>query len=128
MCGLLSSAGRHDSSNPTPVTQAMSPLMHLLPMSPLWHTGRMCTYRHMMALIALTTPTQIGAAIRSARTREGLTQSQLAERAGVSRRWLITLESGRSERAELGKVLDTLDALGLDLTVTTTRRAAGPAV
>ncbi|UNX54573.1 helix-turn-helix domain-containing protein [Georgenia sp. TF02-10] len=75
-----------------------------------------------MADIAFTTPAQIGAAIRGARTREGLTQNQLAERAGVSRRWLITLERGQGQRAELGKVLDTLDALGLDLTVTPQRR------
>jgi len=71
-----------------------------------------------MAGTALTTPAQLGAAIRSARTREGLTQTELAHRAGVSRRWLITLEHGQAQRAELGKILDTLDALGLDLTVT----------
>lgn len=47
-----------------------------------------------------------------------MTQAELAERAGVSRRWLIALERGRGQRAELGKILDTLDALGLDLTVT----------
>ncbi|MEU2199547.1 helix-turn-helix domain-containing protein [Isoptericola sp. NPDC019482] len=76
-----------------------------------------------MAGIALTTPAQIGAAIRSARIREGLTQTGLAERAGVSRRWLIALEQGQAQRAELGKILDTLDALGLDLTVT---RATAP--
>ncbi len=74
-----------------------------------------------MAGIALSTPARSGATILSARRREGLTQAQLAERAGgVSRRWLISLEQGgKSERAELGgKILDTLDALGLDLSVT----------
>ena len=75
-----------------------------------------------MPHVALTTPAQIGATVRSARRRKGLTQAQLAERAGVSRRWLISLEQGQSERAELGKVLDTLDALGLDLRVTPARR------
>jgi HTH-type transcriptional regulator/antitoxin HipB len=75
-----------------------------------------------MAAIAITTPARIGAAIRGARTRAGLTQNQLAERAGVSRRWLITLEQGQGERAELRKVLDTLDALDLDLTLAPHRR------
>ncbi|GEA85078.1 hypothetical protein GCM10009774_03350 [Cellulomonas gelida] len=86
------------------------------------HIGSVCTYDHFMAGIPLTTPAQIGATILSARRREGLTQAQLAERAGVSRRWLISLEQGQSERAELGKILDTLDALGLDLSVTPARR------
>lgn len=74
-----------------------------------------------MAAISLTTPARVGAAIRGARTREGLTQTQLAGRAGVSRRWLIALERGQGERAELGKILDTLDALGLDLSLATSR-------
>lgn len=70
-----------------------------------------------MVTARLSTPAQIGAAVRSARARQGLTQVELAERAGVSRRWLITLEQGHASRAELGKILDTLDALGLALTV-----------
>ena len=55
-----------------------------------------------MSGISLTTPAQIGAAIRGARSRQGLTQKDLADQAGVSRRWLIMLESGNGERAELG--------------------------
>lgn len=74
-----------------------------------------------METARLNTPVQVGSAIRSARNREGLTQVELAQRAGVSRRWLIALEQGHARRAELGKVLDTLDALDLSLTV-------GPAV
>ena len=101
----------------------MSLIVHICAVSPFLHLSPMCTCHHTMAGIALTTPAQIGAAIRSARRRAGLTQQQLAERAGVSRRWLIALESGHAERAELGKVLDTLDTLGLDLTVSTTPRA-----
>ena len=112
-----------DTQRPTSAARAMLSIVHICLVSPLLHFDPMCTYHHTMAGIALTTPAQIGAAIRSARRRAGLTQQQLAERAGVSRRWLIALESGHSERAELGKVLDTLDTLGLDLTVTTTPRA-----
>ena len=82
----------------------------------------MRTYGYTMADIALTTPPQIGAAIRSARKRAGITQAELADRAGVSRRWLITLERGQAERAELGKILDTLDTLDLTITITPRRK------
>lgn len=114
---------RADVRHPLPAARVMLLIVHVCTMSPFLHLSPMCTYHHTMAGIPLTTPAQIGAAIRSARRRASLTQQQLAERAGVSRRWLIALESGHAERAELGKVLDTLDTLGLDLTVTTTPRA-----
>lgn len=81
----------------------------------------MCTYDDAMADVALTTPPQIGSAIRSARKRAGITQAELAKRAGVSRRWLIMLEGGQAERAELGKILDTLDTLDLTITLTPRR-------
>ncbi|KWR70081.1 hypothetical protein RN04_14650 [Arthrobacter sp. W1] len=45
----------------------------------------------------------------------GLTQEALADRAGVSRKWLIGLEQGVRTRAELGKVLDTFEALGISI-------------
>ncbi|WP_370524013.1 type II toxin-antitoxin system Y4mF family antitoxin [Cellulomonas sp. APG4] len=54
------------------------------------------------------------AAIRAARRARGLTQAQLAERAGVGRQWLVALEKGH-DRAELGKVIAVLSALGLTL-------------
>lgn len=62
------------------------------------------------------------AAVRAARRARGLTQAQLAERAGVGRQWLVALEKGH-DRAELGKVLAVLSALGLTLT---TREAPAP--
>lgn len=43
-----------------------------------------------------------------------MTQSQLAERAGVSLRWLTSLEGG-APGAALGAVLRTLAALQLEL-------------
>lgn len=66
----------------------------------------------------ITTASQLGATIRGARARAGMTKTDLAERAGVSRRWLVALEAGEGARAELGKILDTLDAVGLTLTAT----------
>lgn len=55
---------------------------------------------------------QLGRAIRLKRKEEGLSQSALAARLGVGRKWVIGVESGNS-KAELGLVLKTLDALGL---------------
>lgn len=55
------------------------------------------------------------ATIRAARRARGLTQAELADRAGVGRQWLVALEKGH-ERAELGKVISVMGALGLTLT------------
>lgn len=46
----------------------------------------------------------------------GLTQTELAEKAGVSRKWISTFEQG-SPRAELELVLRLIDSLGLDLVI-----------
>ncbi|GAA1705994.1 hypothetical protein GCM10009745_62300 [Kribbella yunnanensis] len=58
----------------------------------------------------------LGAAVRDARRRQGLTQQELARRAGVSREWLVRLEKGHA-RLELQLVLNTLAAVGLVLEV-----------
>lgn len=46
----------------------------------------------------------------------GLTQTELAKRAGVSRKWISTFENG-SSRAELELVIRLIDTLGLDLVI-----------
>ena len=56
----------------------------------------------------------LGMLLREQRRRRGLTQAQLARRAGVSRQWLSSLERGR-EGAELGRVLRTLASAGIVL-------------
>ena len=56
----------------------------------------------------------LGMLLREQRRRRGLTQAQLAHRAGVSRQWLSGLERGR-EGAELGRVLRTLASAGIVL-------------
>lgn len=60
----------------------------------------------------------LGAAVREARSKRHLTQAQLAQRAGVSREWLVRLEQGHP-RLEVQLVLDTLEAVGLMLTTGT---------
>ncbi len=62
------------------------------------------------------TPVELGLIIRDHRRKLGLNQSELAEKAGVGRQWLVAAEHGKA-RAEIGLVLRTLAALGLTLSV-----------
>lgn len=59
----------------------------------------------------------IAAAVRGRRVDLGLSQGDLAEQAGVSRRWVNQFEAGGRTTAEIGTILRVLDALGLDLQV-----------
>ena len=45
-----------------------------------------------------------------------MTQQQLARAAAVGRQWVVEIEAGKP-RAELGRVLQTLAALDLSLTI-----------
>lgn len=64
----------------------------------------------------ISEPADVGVFIRDYRREKGLSQSELAAAAGVSRRWLANLENGKST-VELGLVLKTLAALDLALDV-----------
>lgn len=57
----------------------------------------------------------IGAFIHDARIERNLTQESLATLAGVSRSWLIGIEQGKRQRAELDKILNVLGALDINL-------------
>jgi HTH-type transcriptional regulator / antitoxin HipB len=59
----------------------------------------------------------LGSAIRNARTDRGLTQVDLAEKAGVSRAWLARLEAGH-RRAEIDHIFKVLNVLGLAVRLT----------
>ena len=61
-------------------------------------------------------PRDVGVAVRGRRKDLGMSQADLAARAGVSRRWLSAFEAGKPS-VELGIVLKVLDALGLRLSV-----------
>ena len=63
---------------------------------------------------SIDTPGAAGAVIRSRRKEQGLSQQALANAARVSRKFVVDLESGH-ERAELGKTIAVLHALGLSL-------------
>jgi len=67
---------------------------------------------------------QLGAAVRAAREHAGLTQAQLARRAGAGLKFLYELESGK-ETLRADKVLDVLEVLGLQLVVAPREAAEG---
>ncbi len=62
----------------------------------------------------IRTPADLGALIRDRRTKLGMEQRALAEKAGVSRQWIVEVEKGKP-RAEIGLLLRTIDALGIGL-------------
>jgi y4mF family transcriptional regulator len=64
----------------------------------------------------LSNARDLGLYVRSRRRAAGLNQSDAAHRAGVSRRWLSDLESGKPT-AEVGLVFQLIAALGLALDV-----------
>lgn len=59
------------------------------------------------------TASEMGEAIRLRRLDLGLTQKELAARSGTGDRFVLEVEQGK-ETAEIGKVLDLLDALDLE--------------
>lgn len=56
----------------------------------------------------------VGGAVREARKRHGLTQAQLSEMSGIGVSYIGNLERGKAS-AEIGKALDLLELLGVDL-------------
>lgn len=66
----------------------------------------------------IRTPQDLGAAVRGRRHALKLSQTKVAEAAGVSRPWLTEFESGKPT-VELGRVLSVLDALALTLDLRT---------
>jgi len=75
----------------------------------------------------IQTSKAFGSAVRRARKDRGLSQVELAARAGVGRPWLSELETGK-RTAELGRALSVLSALDLAVTFDPVRRPEGPTV
>ena len=74
--------------------------------------GNIVCYDVRMKRKFLHTPQRLGVVVREERQELGITQNDLAQRAGVGRRFVVELEAGH-ERAELGKVLAVLSALNI---------------
>ncbi|HLI32698.1 MAG TPA: helix-turn-helix domain-containing protein [Solirubrobacteraceae bacterium] len=66
----------------------------------------------------------LAAVVRGRRRDLGLSQAELAARAGVSRKWIYQFEAGKPT-AELRLILAVLEALGLVLDVTCEEQAPG---
>ncbi|MCL2788576.1 MAG: helix-turn-helix domain-containing protein [Micrococcales bacterium] len=58
-----------------------------------------------------TTPREAGILLRCLREDAGMTGAQLAEKARVSLRWLVSLENGKSS-VDMLRVQDCFQALG----------------
>lgn len=69
-----------------------------------------------MASLPFLSTTQLGAALRSARKGQGLTQAQLAERLNMSQSRVSHLEQNPGQLS-VDQLLDTCAALGLELTI-----------
>lgn len=71
----------------------------------------------------ISSPTDLGALVRQERQDQGLTQAELAERAGTTRQWVVQFEAG-APNARLELVLATLRALDLIVDVRSASRPA----
>ncbi len=67
--------------------------------------------------IRVATPSDLGALVRAVRLEAGIDQATAAGLAGVGTRFLGDIERGKAT-VRLGLVLQVLDRLGLELTVT----------
>lgn len=70
-----------------------------------------------MDAVGFESARRLGAVVRTERVRQGLSQADLALRAGVDRLWLGKLETGRLDNPTLRKVLQVVESLGLSLQV-----------
>ena len=68
----------------------------------------------------MRTAADLGAFIRERRLKLGMNQSELAGKAGTSRKWIVEVEQGKP-RAEIGLVLRTLKTLGISLDIAVDR-------
>ena len=62
--------------------------------------------------------------IKDERQRQGIRQTDMAQRLGVSRRWLIEFEHARVPNPEFSTILSALTELGLSLDVRKTPQPA----
>ena len=65
---------------------------------------------------------ELGHAIHTTRRIQGITQAALASKAGVSRAFVSSLERGMKPRAELFRVMQVIQALGLGMTLEPTMK------
>ncbi|WP_307815928.1 helix-turn-helix transcriptional regulator [Myceligenerans indicum] len=69
------------------------------------------------ALLNARSLPRLARSVKRLRLNRGLTQAELARRAGVSRVWIINLERGETEGLEIGRLMRVLDELDANLTI-----------
>lgn len=65
----------------------------------------------------------VAATVRGRRLDRGLSQAELANRSGISRKWISEFEAGKTT-AEFALVIRVLEALGLKLDLSENHKAA----
>lgn len=65
----------------------------------------------------MTTMKEIGAFIAKTRKEQGVSQLELSQAADTGRRFIVELEGGK-DTIRAGKLLQVLDALGIDINLT----------
>jgi HTH-type transcriptional regulator/antitoxin HipB len=70
----------------------------------------------------ISTIRDVAVTVRGRRTDLGLSQAELARRAGVSRKWISEFEAGKPT-AEFGLVIRVLDELGIALDLVSSENA-----
>lgn len=73
--------------------------------------------------ISVSDPAAIGRVIRDTRRALGITQSDLALSVGVGVRFIVDVENGKPT-AQIGKIMQVLAALGIDMQLNVTATAA----
>jgi len=68
-----------------------------------------------MAIFTIRNAKDLGLSIKERRTALGLDQVSLAQKVGVSRKWIIDIEKGKP-RASVELALRTLSVLGIQFT------------
>lgn len=61
---------------------------------------------------------QLAVSLRDARRMSGITQTELAERTGLSRPWISQLEQGRITNPGIQRIFAICDALGVNISLT----------
>lgn len=81
-----------------------------------------------MATLKVARPDDLGPALREVRVADEVTQSALADLAGVGRQWLNAFEMGDKPSAPLDMVMRVAAALDVTLMLTPPERRMGTAV
>ena len=106
----------------------MSPYGDMASMSAYLDIAAMSAYADIVSastiLNARSLP-QLGQAVRRLRAQRGLTQVALADLAGVSRQWIISIEQGTTPGMEIGVLMRVLDKLDASLTIRDDSPATG---